>query len=184
MDLAYRLANNEGYPSWIFPINQGATTMWERWNSYSHEKGFGSAGMNSFNHYAYGAIGQWLYKDVAGIWRDENAPGYKNILFQPKPGGGFTFANATHETPYGTASSSWKITDGVMEWTVVIPPNATGKITFPTRNANSIRVNGRPLATSALTFDNGFPTIEKASSGTYEILLRPHCAGEPCKAAK
>ena len=184
MDLAYRLANNEGYPSWIFPINQGATTMWERWNSYSHEKGFGSAGMNSFNHYAYGAIGQWLYKDVAGIWRDENAPGYKNILFQPKPGGGFTFANATHETPYGTASSSWKITDGVMEWTVVIPPNATGKITFPTRNANSIRVNGRPLATSALTFDDGFPTIENAPSGTYEILLRPHCAGEPRKAAK
>lgn len=104
----------------------GATTMWERWNSYSREAGFGDAGMNSFNHYAYGAIGQWLYKSVAGIWRDESAPGYKNIIFNPKPGGGFTFASATHETPYGFAASSWKLSDGVMEWQITIPPKLDG----------------------------------------------------------
>ena len=173
IDLAYMLINNEKYPSWLYPINQGATTMWERWNSYSHEHGFGSAGMNSFNHYAYGAIGQWMYKDVAGLWYDENNPGYKNILYAPKPGGGFTFANASHETPYGTASSSWKISDGVMEWTVVIPPNATGTIVFPTKNIKTIRINGHPLAESAISFDGGFPSLQGVGSGTYDILLRP-----------
>ena len=173
IDLAYKLFNNEGYPSWIYPINQGATTMWERWNSYSHEKGFGEVGMNSFNHYAYGAIGQWMYKDIAGIWYDSKNPGYKNILFAPKPGGGFTFANASHETPYGHASSSWKISDGVMEWTVVIPPNATGELTFPTKNIKTIRINGHPVTDGSLTYVDGFPTLKNLGSGTYDILLRP-----------
>ena len=144
MDLAYRLLNNETYPSWIYPINQGATTMWERWNSYSHENGFGDAGMNSFNHYAYGAVGHWMYKDVAGLWLDESKPGYKNIIFAPKPGGGLTFAAASHETPYGLASSSWKLSDGVFEWTVRIPANATGTLVFPTAKAEAIRINGFP----------------------------------------
>jgi len=172
MDLAYMLINNEQYPSWIYPINQGATTMWERWNSYSHEKGFGSAGMNSFNHYAYGAIGQWMYKDIAGLWYDESNPGYKNILFEPKLGGGFSFANATHETPYGTAYSSWKVIDGVMEWTVIIPPNATGTITFPTQNVKSIRINGYPVGSRKMTTKDGLPCMTDVASGTYEILLR------------
>ena len=129
--------------------------------------------MNSFNHYAYGAIGQWMYKDIAGIWYDSKNPGYKNILFAPKPGGGFTFANASHETPYGHASSSWKISDGVMEWTVVIPPNATGELTFPTKNIKTIRINGHPVTDGSLTYVDGFPTLKNLGSGTYDILLRP-----------
>ena len=147
--------------------------MWERWNSYSHKDGFGSVGMNSFNHYGYGAIGQWLYRTVAGIWYDETQVGYKNILFEPKPYGDFNFAGATHETPYGTATSSWKISDGVMEWTVVIPPNATGTLTFPTKKPKTIRVNGMRVAPDIFkTSAEGFPQLQ-LGSGTYQMLLRP-----------
>jgi len=173
-DLAYRLLLNENFPSWLYPIAQGATTMWERWNSYSHKAGFGDASMNSFNHYAYGAIGQWLYKSVAGIWRDESAPGYKNIIFNPKPGGGFTFASATHETPYGFAASSWKLSDGVMEWQITIPPNSTGTVVFPTTRAESIRVNGYKVPEKDFVRNpDGTLTINKMPSGVYQILLRP-----------
>lgn len=172
-DLAYRLVNNKTYPSWLYPITQGATTMWERWNSYSHKDGFGSVGMNSFNHYGYGAIGQWLYRTVAGIWYDKNQVGYKNILFEPKPYGDFNFAGATHETPYGTATSSWKISDGVMEWTVIIPPNSTGTLTFPTKKPKTIRVNGMPIAPDLFkTSTEGLPQLQ-LGSGTYQMLLRP-----------
>ena len=172
-DLAYRLINNTTYPSWLYPVTQGATTMWERWNSYSHKDGFGSVMMNSFNHYGYGAVGQWLYRTVAGIWYDENQAGYKNILFEPKPAGNFNFAGATHETPYGTATSSWKISDGVMEWTVVIPPNSTGTLTFPTNKPKTIRVNGMPIAPEIFkTSTENLPQLQ-LGSGTYQILLRP-----------
>ena len=172
-DLAYKLINNTTYPSWLYPITQGATTMWERWNSYSHKDGFGDVGMNSFNHYSYGAIGQWLYRSVAGIWYDENQAGYKNILFEPKPYGDFNFAGATHETPYGTATSSWKISDGVMEWTVIIPPNSTGTLTFPTDKPKTIRVNGMSVPPNIFkTSSTGLPQLN-LGSGTYQILLRP-----------
>ncbi len=170
-DLAYKLLFTETYPSWLYPINQGATTMWERWNSYSHKDGFGDVNMNSFNHYAYGAIGQWMYKDVAGLWYDENAVGFKNIIFAPKPTTLMGFATASKETPYGLASSSWKRTDGVLEWNVVVPPNATGTIVFPTKNVASIRINGAPLAKDCKLQD-GYPVLEKVKSGKYQILLR------------
>lgn len=174
-DLAYRLLLNEGFPSWLYPITQGATTMWERWNSYSHKTGFGDAGMNSFNHYAYGAIGEWLYKSVAGIWRDEANPGYKNIIFNPKLGGGITFASGTHETPYGLASSSWRVSDGVMEWRIVIPPNSTGTVVFPTSNSASVRVNGYKVPEKDFVRNSdGTLTVDKMPSGEYQILLRPN----------
>lgn len=172
MDLAYQLLNNQTYPSWLYPVLQGGTTMWERWNSYSHKDGFGDASMNSFNHYAYGAIGQWLYKDVAGLWYNPDKPGYKSVLFAPKPGGGITFASATHETPYGTARSVWKTSNGVMEWTVTIPSNSEGKLVFPTDKENSIRIDGNPLEKGSLKKAAcGRPTIT-LPSGTYQILLK------------
>ena len=85
LDKAYGVLFKETYPSWFFSINQGATTMWERWNSYSHKDGFGNAGMNSFNHYAYGAIGQWMYERMAGLAPDPKNPGYKHFFIQPNP---------------------------------------------------------------------------------------------------
>ncbi len=159
MDLAYRIICNEGYPSWIYSINQGATTMWERWNSYSHEKGFGEAAMNSFNHYAYGAIGEWLYRDVAGIWHDENNVGYKNIIFAPKPGGGLTFASATYQSPYGLVVSNWQVKDGVMVWNVVVPPNSTGTLVVPAKNPKDVLINGKAVDKLKV----------EVASGTYRI---------------
>nr|MCU0750905.1 glycoside hydrolase family 78 protein [Akkermansiaceae bacterium] len=106
-DLAYQVLFKENYPSWFYSIHQGATTMWERWNSYSHENGFGDAGMNSFNHYAYGAIGQWMHERIAGLAPDTAQPGYKHFFIQPAPGGPLTSARAELMTPYGKASSAW-----------------------------------------------------------------------------
>jgi alpha-L-rhamnosidase len=93
----------ETYPSWFFSIHQGATTMWERWNSYSHADGFGDAGMNSFNHYAYGAIGQWMYERIAGLAPDPAQPGYKHFFIQPQPGGPLTRPAPNSKPPMATA---------------------------------------------------------------------------------
>ncbi len=107
-DDACRVLFKETCPSWFFSINQGATTMRERRNSYSHKDGFGSAGMNSFNHYAYGAIGRWMYKRIAGLAPDPAHPGCKHFFIRPEPGGPLTAARAERETPYGTAAGGWE----------------------------------------------------------------------------
>lgn len=128
-DLAYSLLFKETYPSWFYSINQGATTMWERWNSYTLADGFNPEGMNSFNHYAYGAIGQWMYERIAGI--APRAAGYREISFAPVIHPPLTSAAATHESPYGHIESSWKVTEGTLNWDLTIPPNTTGYVTLP-----------------------------------------------------
>ena len=123
--LAYDILFRTSYPGWFYSIEQGATTMWERWNSYSREDGFGSAGMNSFNHYAYGAIGEWLYETVAGLSAVE--PGYKVIRFSPRPGGPLTHAELYLDTPYGIARSRWERVEDSMRYEIVVPPNTRGE---------------------------------------------------------
>jgi len=130
-DLAFSLLFKETYPSWFYSINQGATTMWERWNSYTLEDGFNSEGMNSFNHYAYGAIGQWMYERVAGITPDPEHPGYKHFYVRPLPGGPLTSAKAELETVYGKVSSSWKLEGNMLSMDVIVPPNTTATVQFP-----------------------------------------------------
>ncbi len=130
-DLAYDLLFQETYPSWFYPINQGATTMWERWNSYTKDKGFGPVGMNSFNHYAYGAIGQWMIERVAGLAPDPANPGYKHFFVRPLVGKQLDSARAELETPYGMASSAWVKKDGEVTMDIVVPPNTTATIEFP-----------------------------------------------------
>ena len=164
-DLACRLLFNRTYPSWLYPIMQGATTMWERWNSYSHKDGFGNVDMNSFNHYAYGAIGQWLYKDIGGLWYDE--PGYKRILFDPHPDKRFSYVSVWHDTPYGRASSRWTISNGRMNWSILIPSNSEGRVVFRTGDASSVRVGGKAAPISGKTED-GYP-FAILPSGEYFI---------------
>ncbi len=130
-DLAYGLLFQETYPSWFYPINQGATTMWERWNSYTREKGFGDVAMNSFNHYAYGAIGQWMYERVAGLAPDPASPGYKHFFIRPLIGEPLDSARAELETPYGRASSAWVKHAGKVTMEIVVPPNTTATVEFP-----------------------------------------------------
>jgi alpha-L-rhamnosidase len=105
--------------------------MWERWNSYSHDNGFGDVEMNSFNHYAYGAIGDWLYERVAGLALDPTHPGYKHFFVRPLISDALTFARAEIETPYGKAESVWKKQNGKIVLDVIVPPNTTATIEFP-----------------------------------------------------
>lgn len=131
IDLAYTLLFQKTWPSWLYAVTQGATTIWERWDGWTHDKGFQDPGMNSFNHYAYGAIGDWLYRVVAGIDTDPGRPGYKHILLQPHPGHGLTRAMASLDSMYGRIVSNWRIEDGKFEWDVVIPPNTSATATLP-----------------------------------------------------
>lgn len=129
--LAYKLLMQTTYPAWLYSVLQGATTMWERWNSYTKEQGCNDASMNSFNHYAYGAIGEWLYSTVAGIELDQDQPGYKHIIFQPHPGGGLTFARAELLTRYGKVACAWKLDSGKLDVTVTAPPNTRATVILP-----------------------------------------------------
>ena len=130
-DLAAELLFQETYPSWFYSINQGATTMWERWNSYTRDKGFGDAKMNSFNHYAYGAIGQWMYERIAGLAPDPENPGYKHFFVRPLIVKQLDSARAELETPYGKAVSAWAKNGENVEMTVVVPPNTTATVELP-----------------------------------------------------
>lgn len=134
-DLAYKLLFQETYPSWFYPINQGATTMWERWNSYTKDKGFGPVSMNSFNHYAYGAIGQWMMERVAGLTVDPANPGFKHFFVRPLIGMQLDSARAELDTPYGKASSAWTKKSGKVAMDIVVPPNTTATIAFPGNRA-------------------------------------------------
>lgn len=130
-DLAFSILFKESYPSWFYSINQGATTMWERWDSYSLENGFSGAGMNSLNHYAYGAIGQWMYERIAGLAPDPENPGYKHFFVRPLVPAQLEWAQAELETAYGKAFSGWKKENGKIILEVTVPPNTTATIEFP-----------------------------------------------------
>ncbi len=139
---AYKLLFRKEYPSWLYPITKGATTIWERWDGIKPDGTFQNPGMNSFNHYAYGAVGDWLYKVVAGIQPDSEIPGYKHIIIQPHPGDKMYDVKASHESPYGTISSEWKIEDNTLTLTVELPANTTAEVFVPT-TGNAVKVNGR-----------------------------------------
>lgn len=130
--LAYTLFEQTEYPSWLYPVLQGATTIWERWNSYTLDRGFGPVDMNSFNHYSYGAIQEWMFSYMLGIEVDENAPGYKHIILRPRAGGSFSFAEGGFETPYGRVESRWEKTpEGKFKYTFAIPANTTATLYLP-----------------------------------------------------
>jgi len=146
-DLMYTILLKETYPSWFYSINQGATTLWERWNSYSHLEGFGDESMNSFNHYAYGAIGQWLYEGIAGISPLE--PGYKKILIAPKIGSQLDYAGAKYNSVYGLITSNWKKIDDGLELHFTIPPNTTAKLIIPMRKGMKLELYGKPTVNNS-----------------------------------
>ncbi|MFA4867795.1 MAG: family 78 glycoside hydrolase catalytic domain [Pedobacter sp.] len=142
-DVAYALLFQETYPSWLYPVKMGATTIWERWDGIKTDGSFQNTSMNSFNHYAYGAIGDWMYKRVAGL-RAADA-GYKKIWIEPSPGGKFSNATAKLETPYGTAQSSWKIENGKFILDVIIPVNTQATIVFPHSSGAKITENNNAI---------------------------------------
>jgi alpha-L-rhamnosidase len=145
LDLAYMLLQRKEYPSWLYPVTKGATTIWERWDGIKADGSFQDAGMNSFNHYAYGAVGEWMYRVMAGLDIDEASPGYRHLLIEPHPGGDFTEVNASHETPYGRAASHWtKSADG-MTLIVEVPANTTATVRLPKAKLESVTEAGKPV---------------------------------------
>jgi alpha-L-rhamnosidase len=119
------------WPSWLYAVTQGATTIWERWDGWTHDKGFQDSSMNSFNHYAYGAIGAWLYQVVAGIDLDPDVPGYQKFILRPQPGAGLTWAKAHLDTLHGRIESEWRIENGTFNWRFVVPPNTSAQVFVP-----------------------------------------------------
>ena len=140
-DVAYRLLLNTTYPSWLFQVTLGATTMWERWNGWTPDKGFADSGMNSFNHYAFGAVGEWLYSRVAGIRLD--TPGFGRIRIEPVPGGGLTHARMTYRSIRGPITSAWKIEGDTFTLEVETPANTTTFVRIPTGDAASVTEGGQ-----------------------------------------
>jgi alpha-L-rhamnosidase len=168
--IAYKLLLQESYPSWLYPVKMGATTIWERWDGQKPDSTFQTPGMNSFNHYAYGAIGDWMYRTVAGL--REGAPGYKEIIVQPHIGGNLTQANADLKTYYGNASSHWKIENGKLQMDVEIPANTKATIYIPVKSADNILESGKAINTSAdikvSGNENGYVVVN-VGSGVYHF---------------
>jgi alpha-L-rhamnosidase len=166
-DLAFMLLNRKDYPSWLYPVSQGATTIWERWDGQKPDGTFQDVGMNSFNHYAYGAIGEWLYRYVAGLDVDADAPGYKHILFAPHPGGGLKNADATFHSLYGMIKSSWKIEDNKLVYDVIVPANTTATVTLPGAQADQVILNGKVIKEGINQLDKG--VLIELGSGSYQF---------------
>ena len=143
-DVAYNLLLQETYPSWLYPVKMGATTIWERWDGQKTDSTFQDAGMNSFNHYAYGAIGDWMYSISAGI--EVNKPGYKEISVQPHLTKKLDYSKASLESPYGTIASGWERKEGKIIVRVKVPANTKATIWIPSDDITKITENGSPLS--------------------------------------
>lgn len=169
-DVAYRLLGNKTFPSWGYTIERGATTIWERWDGWTEERGFQSPNMNSFNHYSLGSVGEWLYRYVAGI--EAAAPGFRRIIIHPRPGGNLTWAKAEYRSVRGRIASSWRREDGVFRLGVSIPANATATVLMPVEDIAGITESGRPVkqleGVRLLREEEGAVVFE-VGSGEYEF---------------
>ena len=179
-DLAYKLLLQDTYPSWLYPVKMGATTIWERWDGQKPDSTFQTPGMNSFNHYAYGAIGDWMYRKMVGIDTYEDGVGYKHIKIQPHIGDGFTHASASLKTYYGTVSSGWKIDSLRLLIDVEIPSNTVATVYIPTVNSNVITEGGKTLSSVANIkisgVEDGYQVIQIGSGSYHFSTLKPIAA--------
>jgi alpha-L-rhamnosidase len=170
-DIAYRLLQQEDYPSWLYPVTQGATTIWERLNSYTEHDGFGgNNSMNSFNHYSFGAVGQWMMAYSLGIEREQ--PGFKTFILQPEPdpGGHMNWAEGYYDSMYGRIKSSWRQEDDTLFYKTTVPANTSATLFLPAKSAVSVKENGIPAAEATgiryLGFENK-KAVYRLQSGTY-----------------
>jgi alpha-L-rhamnosidase len=171
-DVAYSLLNQDTFPSWGYSIKYGATTIWERWDGWTADKGFQTPGMNSFNHYSLGSVGEWLYSSVAGIAPDPVQPGYRHIIVHPLPGGGLTFAGADYDSIQGPIGSHWKFAGDQLLLDVTLPANTTATVYVPTANAAGVAESGKPAGkaegVALLREETGYAVYE-VQSGSYHF---------------
>ena len=174
-EVAYKLLLQEKYPSWLYPVKMGATTIWERWDGQKPDSTFQTTGMNSFNHYSYGAIGDWMYRQMVGLDTYEDGVGYKHSKVQPHIGGGFTQAEASLQTYYGKLSSGWKVEGDTIYLDVVIPANTTSSVFFPTRDIDLVSENGvavKSLSNIILVGQKNNYFETSLGSGEYHFVIR------------
>lgn len=172
-DLAYQLIQNKTYPSWGYSVEQGATTIWERWNSYTKDKGFNAGAMNSFNHYAYGACSEWMFASMLGI--DMASPGYQTIRMKPEIGHGVTWAKGHYDSIHGRIASDWKIDSGTFRWNVTVPPNTTAVISLPTAKIENVTEGGQSISGNSAVMSgvNDQDRVQvQLGSGSYVFLVK------------
>lgn len=145
LDRAYALLMQATYPSWLYPVTRGATTIWERWDGIRPDGTLQDGAMNSFNHYAYGAIGEWLYSTVAGIDADSRAPGYRKVVLRPRPGGTLQWVKASLRTPHGLVRSAWRREGNATVYEFSVPPNASADVSLADARAAGVTENATPL---------------------------------------
>jgi len=167
-EVAYRLLHNETFPSWKYSILHGATTIWERWDGWTEEKGFQDPGMNSFNHYSLGSVGEWLRKSVAGIDVAPATAGYRHIRIQPAVDDSLTWAEGTYDSMAGPISSRWERIGDSLEFNVTIPANTTAEVVLPVRVDQRMFEGEAPVDAQM----SGGLTRITIGSGTYEFTVR------------
>ncbi|MCL4495625.1 MAG: glycoside hydrolase family 78 protein [Firmicutes bacterium] len=174
-EVAYRLLLNTTFPSWGYPVVQGATTMWERWDGWTRETGFHPSDMNSFNHYALGSIGEWLYQFVAGIDADPRHPGYEHILIRPHINPSLDWVEASYDSIRGTIAVSWNVQKNGVTLDVTIPVNTTATIYFPLSQDQQIFENDVEVeevkGVRGYRRSPGFGVID-TGSGRYHFVSR------------
>ena len=172
-DVAYRLLNTDTCPSWLHEVKSGATTIWERWDGWTKEKGFQDPGMNSFNHYAFGSVGEWMYENIAGIALDPTEVAYKRIIIRPRPGGGLTYASGRYDSVYGRIASSWRMANGKLGMNVTVPANTTATVYVPTSDQAKVTESGKPakraVGVKLLRYEKG-AAIYSVGSGSYRFV--------------
>jgi alpha-L-rhamnosidase len=171
---AFALLTQRTYPSWLYPITRGATTMWERWDGIRPDSSFEDPGMNSFNHYAFGAVGDWMYQNIGGIDVDPAAPGYRRSRIAPRPGAGLTHANASLETLYGTLSSAWRLEGERFILDVTVPANTSAAVTLWGARLDQVREAGAPLNSRdgiRAARQRGPDVVVEVGSGRYSFVV-------------
>ncbi len=169
-DVAYRLLQQTTYPSWLYSVEQGATTIWERLNSYTHNEGFaGGTRMNSFNHYSFGAVAAWMYNYSLGIERDEQNPGFKHFYLKPEvdPSGQMTFARGHYDSMYGRIESGWQVEGNKTKYRFVVPANTTATLMLKASSLKDITAIGKPVSS------NKNVRFLKEENGKLQFNLQP-----------
>ncbi len=171
-DVAYRLLLNETFPSWGYSIKHGATTIWERWDGWTQDQGFQDAGMNSFNHYSLGSVGEWLQRYVAGMDTDPDQPGFAQVRLRPHPSRRLGWVRASFDSLHGRLASAWEWQGDTLCWNVVVPANTVAVLSVPTDDPASVQEGGRPADQSEglqpLRAEDGY-AVYHAGAGAYEF---------------
>jgi alpha-L-rhamnosidase len=182
VDEAYRLLNNRAMPSWLYPVEHGATTIWERWDGYVEGRGYQDPSMNSFAHYAFGCVGEWMYRTIIGINPDDPAtshegwrPGYRHFILRPRPGGGLTWAKGEYNSIHGRIVSNWRLENGAFTLEITIPANTTATVFVPAADAAAVLEGDRPAeqaeGVKLLRMEDG-ATVYEVGAGSYRFTVR------------